>query len=235
MKLTENQIEQLFKFTRQHYVEFYDVQSELVDHLANDIEEIWKEKPGLTFEQARDISFKKFGIFGFMEILESRQKTMSKRYHKILWSFVKEWFTLPKAAITFLIFLSMMTIFKLKYAHWIILGIVVALLCFDLFKSYKNKIRLTNKKKKNEKVFLLESMIKQTRGGFTAMIFVNLFNFINITRIEFHQLAFHWQLLAAIMVTTLCIVSYVVTYVIPERAEELLEDTYPEYKLAKNL
>ena len=45
MKLTETQIENLYKFTRQHYVYHYDVQTELVDHLANDIEEIWLETP----------------------------------------------------------------------------------------------------------------------------------------------------------------------------------------------
>ena len=53
MKLTENQIDELYKFTREHYVYFYDVQSELVDHLANDIEEIWLDKPKLSFENAR--------------------------------------------------------------------------------------------------------------------------------------------------------------------------------------
>ena len=74
MKLTETNIEDLYKFTRQHYVYFYDVQTELVDHLANDIENIWIEKPNLSFEQARDTSFKKFGIFGFMDVIESRQK-----------------------------------------------------------------------------------------------------------------------------------------------------------------
>ncbi len=36
-KLSENQIQQLYKFTEQHYVEWYDVQTELVDHLANGI------------------------------------------------------------------------------------------------------------------------------------------------------------------------------------------------------
>ena len=30
MKLTENQIDNLYKFTRQHYVEYYDVQTEKV-------------------------------------------------------------------------------------------------------------------------------------------------------------------------------------------------------------
>ena len=45
MELTENQIDELYKFTRKHYVYHYDVQTELVDHLANDIENIWEETP----------------------------------------------------------------------------------------------------------------------------------------------------------------------------------------------
>ncbi len=84
MKLTENQIEELYKFTRKHYVDHYDVQTELVDHLANDIEEIWEENPNLSFEQARDKSFKKFGIFGFMDVVEAKQKQMNKRYWTII-------------------------------------------------------------------------------------------------------------------------------------------------------
>ena len=39
MKLTINQIEELYIFTRKHYVYFYDV-IRLVDHLANDIESL---------------------------------------------------------------------------------------------------------------------------------------------------------------------------------------------------
>jgi hypothetical protein len=72
MKLTASQIDNLFKFTRKHYVYHYDVQSELVDHLANDIESIWQETPNLSFEQARDKSFKKFGVFGFMDVIEAK-------------------------------------------------------------------------------------------------------------------------------------------------------------------
>ncbi|MDC1464178.1 hypothetical protein N8387_00675 [Polaribacter sp.] len=34
MKLTETHIQELYKFTRKHFVEHYDVQTELVDHLA---------------------------------------------------------------------------------------------------------------------------------------------------------------------------------------------------------
>jgi hypothetical protein len=45
MKLTIEQIDRLSLFTRQHYVEWYDLQSELVDHLANAIETQWQENP----------------------------------------------------------------------------------------------------------------------------------------------------------------------------------------------
>mgnify|MGYP000193300158 CR=1 FL=1 len=37
--ITEVQYESLFAFCRKHYVQYYDVQVELVDHLAEAIEE----------------------------------------------------------------------------------------------------------------------------------------------------------------------------------------------------
>ena len=48
-KLSKEQIQHLYTFTRQHFVEHFDVQTELVDHLANDIEQILTEKPTLSF------------------------------------------------------------------------------------------------------------------------------------------------------------------------------------------
>ena len=64
LKLTSEQIERLYLFTRQHYVEWYDLQTELVDHMANAIEAQWQEHPKLSFEEALQKEFKKFGVFG---------------------------------------------------------------------------------------------------------------------------------------------------------------------------
>ena len=64
MKLNPSQIDRLFTFTRQHYVEYYDLQTELVDHLAHAIEAQWQEKPKLSFEDALNIEFKKFVFAG---------------------------------------------------------------------------------------------------------------------------------------------------------------------------
>jgi hypothetical protein len=192
MKLTEQQIQQLYKFTRQHYVEHYDVQTELVDHLANDIEQIWTEQPHLSFEQARTISFKKFGVFGFMDVVEKKQKLMNKRYWNILWRFVKEWFTLPKIILTTLIFLLFFSIFQFTYATEIIFVSLLILVIFDFYYLFKNRAKRKRNKMKKEKIFLLESMIGQTRNGFSIMTFVNVFNIINITDLNFNSLSFFY-------------------------------------------
>ena len=235
MNLTENQIEALYKFTRQHYVYHYDVQTELVDHLANDIEEIWQEYPKLSFEQARDKSFKKFGIFGFMDVIEAKQKQMNKRYWKIILRFVKEWFSFPKIASTVSFFLLLFLLLKIKYSEFLIVGVLIILSLIDFTGQLKRRKREKRIRKEKEKIFLLEAMIGQTKEGFSSIALVNIVNFINLMKISFSSLENHWLLLISFCVTLLSILFYVSNYVIPQKAQELLQETYPEYKLVKNL
>ena len=128
----------------------YDVQTELVDHLANDIEDLWSKSPGLTFEDARDKSFKKFGVFGFMDVLEAKQKQMNKRYWKIILRFGKEWFTIPKTMTTIFIFLGFYFFLQLQYAEFIFIGTLLTLILLEfilLFKSRKLNKRVKKRKK----------------------------------------------------------------------------------------
>jgi hypothetical protein len=100
---------------------------------------------------------------------------------------------------------------------------------------YKIRKKQKNKERKNEKVFLLEAMIGTTKNGYTGFVFINLFNFFNLSRIEFSTLSLPWLALIAFVSTLLFILFYVSNYVLPQKAEELLQETYPEYKLVKNL
>ena len=237
MKLTTPQIEALFKFTRKHFVYHYDVQSELVDHLANDIEEIWKEKPLVSFQDAQDMAFKKFGVFGFMDVIEAKQKQMNKRYRSILWRFFREWFTMPKVLTTLAVFLSLFMVLKIKYSEYFLLGALFLIVTIDLIKQAKARKTQKKKEQKQEKVFLLEAMIGNTRQGFATYGFFQLFSFlINVfDHTEFSNLAAHWLLIISFSATVLLILFYVTAYLIPQKAEELLEETYPEYKLVKNV
>ena len=235
MKLTEIQITNLYQFTRQHFVYHYDVQTELVDHLANDIEGIWEENLKISFEEARDKSFKKFGIFGFMDVIEAKQKQMNKRYWKILLRFVKEWFTLPKLITTLLIFLGVFCIVQIPFAEIAIVSVLLILAVFEMVAAYRIRKKHKAKEKTDEKIFLLEAMIGTTKNSFTGFTFINLFNFINLTKFDFSGLNMYCLLLIAAIVTLLIIFFYVANYVLPQKAEELLQETYPEYKLVKNL
>jgi hypothetical protein len=235
MKLTTNQIDHLFKFTRTHFVYFYDVQSELVDHLANDIETAWSENPELSFDNARDKSFKKFGIFGFMDVIEAKQKQMNKRYWKIILRFAKEWFSIPKIVITGSIFFAFFMLLQIQYSEYIFLATLLILIILEMRIVYKVRKQHKEKVVKKDKIFLLESMIGDTKNGYTGFTFVNLFNIIHLTKFNFSALHIYWVLVISIVLTLLCILFYVSNYIIPQKAEELLQETYPEYKLSKSL
>lgn len=235
MKLTDIHIQELYTFTRQHFVEHYDVQTELVDHLANDIEAILAEKPTLSFEEARDISFKKFGVFGFMHVVEAKQKQMNKRYRKILWRFFSEWFTMPQLLTTVAIFAALFVILQLPYSGYILLAILFVFVVVDLKSQQKSWKKAKQKKKNNEKVFLLEAMIGQTKNGLSGLLFLNVLQIYTTVEVSFNHLATHWLLLISASLTVLSLFFYTLFYVIPKKSKRLLQETYPEYKLAKSL
>jgi hypothetical protein len=61
-----------------------------VDHLANAIETQWQENPKLSFNEALNKEFKKFGVFGFMDVVEKRQTVLSKKIQLIVWQHFKD-------------------------------------------------------------------------------------------------------------------------------------------------
>lgn len=100
MKLTQEQIEYLYKFTLKHNVIWYDLQTELVDNLANCIEEQWIKKPDLSFEVALNMVFSNFGRTSFKNIVNERKKALSNKYMKIVWVHLKEYYKLPQIIVT---------------------------------------------------------------------------------------------------------------------------------------
>jgi len=228
MKLTPQQIQELYKFTRQHYVEYYDVQTELVDHLANDIEQIWKDQPQLSFEQARDISFKKFGVFGFMDVVESRTSSLNKKYWKLVWNIFKSYFKLPQLLSTIVIFSAIYTSFIIITNHkWIymILGLGVCLVLLirmiHLHRIKKQRLKETNKK------WLLETNILNA-GNMGAFSYI----YFQIPLQMESQLNSEILItLVSLFFTCYIVVSYIITYILPSKIEEILIKQYPEYKL----
>jgi hypothetical protein len=226
MKLTQEQIQQLYKFTRQHYVEYYDVQTELVDHLANNIEQIWQEQPNLSFEEARDISFKKFGVFGFMDVVGERAKVLNKKYWKMVWDIFKQFFNIPQIVISTTIFLAILIGFQIFPSKYFFISISIGgiiILGFKLFflnKEKKKRFKATNKK------WLLEEYVFNLGG---SIAFINLF--IQMVNLSPNSVSNTLIIIASFILTAFILLIYITSFILPSKVEEILHKQYPEYKM----
>ncbi len=223
-KISEEQVNQLFTFTRKHFVEYYDLQNELVDHMANAIEEKWKQEPGLSFENALKAEFKKFGIFGFMNVVERRQVALSKKYHKLLWGYFREFFKLPKIMLTIAMIFALVKSFQL--IHPVVFAIVFAgSILFSLGYVIFLNIKYHKRVKKTGRRWMLEEIIYRCGGAGTLFYLP-----IHFGRFIFNG---EQQLLGQCIIATglVCFLlyQYIMLFVVVSKAEKLLEETYPEY------
>lgn len=229
MKLSSEQIEQLYQFTRQHFVEWYDLQTELVDHLANAIEAEWEQHPKLTFEEVLNLEFKKFGVFGFMDVVEKRQGALNKKYNKLVFSELKKFFSVPKIIGTFsaigLVFYSLKS-FQESFLIMKIAFVLSSLICFVgiwwLARKIKKNTVQTGKK------WLFKDIIFGY-GSFTGFINLPIQLSINLEGRNYPD----WFLLSlSFLLIVLVLLEYIVLILIPSTAEEYLKATYPEYEMA---
>lgn len=180
-KVTEEQIKELHSFTKRRFVEYYDVELELVDHLANGIEELWRAYPDLSFEEALQKEYKKFGVFGFVGMVENKQSELYNHYYKITFSALKSFFSIPKIVLTvamFLLLYAFGTTFK-EYAS-IGYGIVFyGLFVYTLVDGFRQMIVIKRRQKRTRKKWLIDSVANQFYAIPFGIIFVSIFNLSN--------------------------------------------------------
>jgi hypothetical protein len=228
MKLTQEQIERLYQFTRQHYVEYYDLQTELVDHLANAIEAEWQENPKLTFEEILQKEFKKFGVFGFMDVVEKRQATLNRKYNGIIWNHFKTFFTLPKfiltTALVGLIYILLKT--SIYKADIVLIAFGIIILSFYFFMIYfahKNK----KASLKSQKKWLLKEIILG-RSSIVGMIYLPIQIILHSEKVLENSLG---VLGISFLLVSMILIEYIMVLEIPSKSEAYLKATYPEYAL----
>ena len=225
-KISAEQIEQLYAFTRKHFVDHYDLQTELVDHMANAIEDRWQEDPKLTFEEAMQQEFKKFGIFGFMSVVEQRQRALNKKYNKLIWSNFRTFFKLPKIMLT-------IVMVGLLYQSFALSPIIFGVLFIAAFiglavRAVYFGVKLRKKSKRTGKRWMLEEIIFKC-GGLGPMFYFPY----QITNFLFGDYPAIGELLLAIAFTVFLLYEYIILFVIPAEAKKHLAETYPEYALEK--
>lgn len=130
MQLTQEQISTLFAFTQKKYVHFYDLQCEIVDHLAAAIEERLEQNSEITFEEALSDVYKSFGIFGFAKIVREKEKQLDKQSMKMFFAEIKHLFTYPHLIFSSLLFLIIYTLSDVISPEYLYPGATVFSLLF---------------------------------------------------------------------------------------------------------
>jgi hypothetical protein len=229
MKLTPQQIDRLYQFTRQHYVEWYDLQTELVDHLANAIEQQWQENPKISFEDALQMEFKKFGVFGFMDVVEKRQLALQKRYSKLVWKHFKEFFTIPKIVITLFSTVLLFLIFR-NYSQAEIL--ITTLFMLVLITFWISLFYQSRKNKKEYKTTGKKWLFKDIIFGHSSFAGLSYIPFYVLLHTDFSQnIGIVKAAFFSLLFVSMALCEYIILVIIPSKADEYLKETYPEYAL----
>ncbi|MFD2908624.1 hypothetical protein ACFSX9_07725 [Flavobacterium ardleyense] len=230
MKLTTEQIERLYEFTRQHFVEWYDLQTEFVDHLANSIETQWAENPKIAFEDALKIEFKKFGVFGFMDVVDNRKIALNKKYNKIVWKHFKAFFTIPKGIATF----SLMFVFyfTLMYLNDLAGLLINTLLILVLVSFWIATIFQRMKNNKQEKITGKKWLFHQIISGYSTFLALSYLPTQIMMRVDYESgLSVFKAVFFSVLIVSLYLLEYIIIFEIPSKAEQYLKETYPEYEL----
>ncbi len=234
-KLSSEQIDDLYKFCEEQDVKYYDVQLELVDHLAAAIEQKWNTNPKLSYEKALWSVFDQFGASGFRKIKSNKEKELQKKYKRIKWKYIGEFFKLPKIVltimITFLIFSILdVTNLNLRTSTNLILVYCGLLLAFLAF-IYP---RISQLHLKPGKSFLLYEQMKVFRKviyvfGFMPLFMRNLFQDIWENSVFTTSEVLFMHVVIAFLITFFSIMMFVIAYYIPKRIKEDFTREFPQF------
>jgi hypothetical protein len=215
-ELSAEQVNQLFEFTRKHYVEYYDVQVELVDHLASSIENEQAENPNLSFDEALNNVFRGFGIFGFDGITEAKVELIGKQQRK-LWqkTYINllMWPNLLKSVCLYAVLYMLFTYLQKEIICILIIVLLMVFAAYSLIKDW-------NYVKKNlEKKLVLIQQRYQYAGLFYTPIYC--YQFFGDWFLSQHI----WIISLVISVIILVFISYQIA---SKKVFEEAKNLYPE-------
>lgn len=229
MKLTQAQTERLYQFTKQHFVEWYDVQIELVDHLANGIEEQWESQPHLDFETALKIEFKKFGIFGFSELVEQKTNALDKHYRKQIFKHFITFLSLPKIIGTlFSIWFVNFLLLNIDNKLYVTVPFVGLVLVFPFIFLFKKQRQIKSRFKTTGKKWLFEHTLIQL-GGLIHLLNIG-FYFPTIFDSDREWTA-TTMLVFSVFIVVYILILYIGIYVVSPSIKVKASKDYPEYRL----
>jgi hypothetical protein len=181
MQLSEEQVQFLYAFTNKKGVQWYDLQLELVDHLACRIEEEMTANSSLGFEAALDKVYKGFGLFGFAKVIQEKHKQIQRMSKKIWWEAVLSYLKWPKISLVLLVsFILWQLPMKIEptFLMWGFAGIY-------FFISLAFLVYVLKTEKMRRKLLLLQFGRSHLSGVVFIYEFFILYGFNHFGKVEF--------------------------------------------------
>jgi hypothetical protein len=233
-KLDEIQIIQLFAYCRKQNIPHYDLQIEIVDHLAAIIESRWEREPNLPFRIVLNQMKNEFDTYGFNLMKTERKKVLRKKYNRMLGNYVLEFFKLPKVILTLFIVFFLITashsLMDYRFIFYSYLGfnILTIIVYIDLFPG-KFRVGLIQGKQ-----FLINEYLESIKrhifqiGQIPILVhsIILMFNqrYWKEILIDKYLLSFE-----VIFLTILCILFVGLFFYIPNRIKADFTREYPQF------
>jgi hypothetical protein len=219
MTLSKEQIDQLFIFVEKKFVHWYDLQVELVDHLANKIEEELELNPSYTFEFALQKVYGSFGIFGFARIVREKEEQVRKQNNKLWVQEFKKQFVWPNLVRSMALLLIIFTLVNLiNYEYIFLVGLLLVAINFKIQIFRKKKQAKTNKHLLLTQYYLMPNVFSFIY--FQSFLYLN--NFWNEEQIAY---PYNYLFIGLIFLTTL---SYLASLQLANKMYLKGKEMYPE-------
>lgn len=230
-KLTPAQIDQLFEFCRKHYVTQYDLQIELVDHLASAIESQWEKNSDMSFNEALNNTFGKFGIYGFSKTKEQKAKALEQKYNRLLFKYFTDFYRWPKILTTLSVSILIFMLFRITknvsaVTFVISLTIIATIIVyhFYLFDKYFSINTTSNKK------FMLIDCLKNRQLMIAVFYQIPwiLSQIISRSSIKYSGHP-EVEFLLAFFLSGFSILFYLYFFIIPQKIKEHFTQQFPQF------
>jgi hypothetical protein len=222
--LTSEQIDSLFFFCEKHFVRHYDLQVELVDHLANAIEEQMDIHPQLSFEKALEIVYQAFGSTGFGRLISEKRIAAEKKGRRMFWKFFKENFRWPKILLLLLIVSLAYSLFTINVIFFRTFFISLMLGCqiVEMYSIYKFSRTISSTGKK-----FLTWEFSRGSGLFFVLLFVPFY--LDIFDKSFPP-ALHttWHVLFSSTMLAILVIITIADMQVFSRLKNKLRNDYPK-------
>jgi magnesium-transporting ATPase (P-type) len=151
----------------------------------------------------------------------------------LVWQHFKIFFGIPKIVLTIAMMLVLYSILKVStYSEWIVISLYFILIGFTFYKLFKNNRISKRKKQTQQKRWLFEEIINQYGGFFLGVIIFQFNIFVQIFNHSNKYLSNDYYMMGLSFFSVVVIlVLFIIFKIIPAKAEEYLQSTYPEYKL----